>query len=91
MSRETELIEKLKELNYYTNKFEEVHKYLRGTYQYEFTGSFQVPRQAIDIDYIKLDSELLKVYVESELERLKKEKAYVYQELGKYVEVDSGE
>ena len=91
MSRETDLIDKLKELNYYNGKFEQLRGYLRQTGNYEFVGDFRSPRQAIDIDNVKLNSELLRDYVESELIKLRIEKARVYQELGEYVEVDVNE
>lgn len=91
MSRETNLIDRLKELNYYNGKFEQLRGYLRQMGNYEFVGDFRSPRQAIDIDNIKLDSELLKDYVENELIKLRIEKARVYQELGEYVEVDVDE
>jgi len=91
VSRETNLIDKLKELNYYNGKFEKLRGYLRQMGNYEFVGDFRSPRQAIDIDNIKLDSELLKDYVENELIKLRIEKARVYQELGEYVEVDVDE
>ena len=91
MSRETDLIDKLKELNYYNGKFEQLRGYLRQMGNYEFVGDFRSPRQAIDIDNVKLNSELLRDYVESELIKLRIEKARVYQELGEYVEVDVNE
>ncbi len=91
VSRETNLIDRLKELNYYNGKFEQLRGYLRQMGNYEFVGDFRSPRQAIDIDNIKLDSELLKDYVENELIKLRIEKARVYQELGEYVEVDVDE
>lgn len=91
MSRGNELVNKLKELNYKLDKFVEIHKYLRGTYQYEFVGSFQVARQAIDIDNLILDSLLLKEYVEKEIIKIRKERASVYLELGRYMEVNENE
>lgn len=91
MSRETNLIDRLKELNYYNGKFEQVRTYLRQMGNHEFIGDFRIPRHAVDIDNVKLDSELLRDYIENELIRIRKEKARVYQELGKYVEVDVDE
>ena len=91
MTIKTNPVYKLRELTYYNDKFEQIRNYLSTNSDDEITGDFSVPERAIVVDDVKLNRKLLKDYVENELINLRMEKAKVYQELGRYVEVEDDE